>query len=418
MTRTLSFIGSTPPAAANPLPAELTPLPSSRLELGVISLDLEGEGVDRLERTMAEWTANRLQVLFDSMPAVRELALLKTCQRLELYFLGRGAATVEQLSRTMGSYRGDLSLNDEAVEHLFRVAAGLESLASGEREVAEQVGRARASIRSRHRRPILRSLFGAASTFARSNHRASNAPSVAAVAARAVLEHSGKPFPRILVVGTGGVGRQVAELLALESRLTLVYHRQPPEAAFLRELGARAVGAEQLREELGVTDVLVTAAKVAGRLLGPDDFCRRSAELPLLAIDLGMPRNIDPGVARLANLELINLEGLRRYVPRRPRPEPRRAGLPEAVALALRRLEQERRLDERDAQWREAERVRKEEVGELLHRIGPLPPDARRSLELMTLRIVRRLLDRSSGPSRRIPAESDVPGLGASRQPP
>src|SRR5579863_3217608 len=253
-----------------------------------------------------------LRLLLDGSTELEELALLRTCHRTELYLWAPSSWTATPLPGRVERFFASARrrTGDAAVRHLFRVAAGLESMAIGEREVREQVRAAGHRVVSRHARPVLGPLFRAA--VAAAEEAAPEVPpsrSIAAIAATRILEESARPFPRVLVIGTGVVGREIAERLAAFARVTLVYRSRPPEEAFLRETGARSAAWSALADELAVSDVVVTAVKTGRRTIGPETIEGRRT--PLLAIDLGVPRNVDPELGRQPGVRLIDLEALR-----------------------------------------------------------------------------------------------------------
>ncbi|MGI0151309.1 MAG: hypothetical protein ACREC5_05180, partial [Thermoplasmata archaeon] len=278
----------------------------------------------------------------------------------------------------------------EAVHHLFRVAAGRESLAIGEVEVREQVRAAQGSIRSRHPRPVLREVLeGAVDAAERIASSLPASRSIASVAAGRLLELVDRPQPVLLVVGSGLVGRQVAEALAPHARVTIVFHERPPEAEFLRATGARAVRLDHLAEELAGADGVVTAAKFGDRGLRTSDL---PSDRPMVLIDLGVPRNIDPGVRELPAVRLVDLEEL----------HARRSGVPEADDRDARVEELAGRFSDRFERrllepWigairRAAESARRVEFARAREFLGWLDPNQEIAVERLTQRLVARLL--------------------------
>jgi glutamyl-tRNA reductase len=280
------------------------------------------------------------------------------------------------------------------VHHIFRVAAGRESLAVGETEVARQVRAASRSVESRHPRPVLRELLEDAADFA-DTLASATPPSIAAVASARLRALLRQPLPRVLVVGSGVVGRQVVEGLASSALLTVVYHQRPPEASFLRAHGARAVPLERLGAELEATDAIVTAAKFGDRGLRASDL---PSDRPIVLVDLGMPRNIDPDVRSLPNIRLVDLEELHE----RPIRGTALASDDRLEVAAMRCAERlnvllfEPWIDEFR---RAAEEVRRSELATGRSYLGVLSADQEVAVDRLTRRLVARLL---LGPTERI----------------
>lgn len=362
------------------------------LELFGLEFSLDTASLDALDAVSRCLDHDRLEAWFPLLTETEEIALLTTCQRVELLLVVHAP---EEVDRWRELLPGDprswrLRSGREAVRHLFRVAAGWESLALGEREVRLQIRAAGRSTRSRHPRPILRELFDRAADAA--DEVAPSVPvssSIAAVAATRVLEQSGRSFPRVLVLGAGAVGRQVAELLAPSARVTLAYRRRPPDERFLRTTGARAVRVDTLPEELAVSDAVVTAAKSGDRCLGPGDLPK---DHPLLLVDLGVPRNIDPLVRGTPNVRLIDLEGLRSYASTARPFEPDDTALTALAERFADRLEALALEPWIGAVRRSAEEVRRSEVENARTFLGPLSAEQEIALERLTRRLVARLL--------------------------
>jgi glutamyl-tRNA reductase len=384
--------------------SEASPSEPTSLELIGFEFSLATASLDALDAVTRSLDRHHLEAWFSYLTETEETALLATCHRIELLLVARSPEVADRWRRLLpGDPRSwRLRSGRDVVRHLFRVAAGRESLAVGEREVRLQVRAAGRSAQSRHPRPILRELFQRAADAA--DEVAPSVPlscSIAAVAATRVLELVGRSFPRVLVLGAGAVARQVAELLATSARVTLVYRRHPPDERFLRSTGTRAVRIDTLSEELAVSDAVVTAAKSGDRCLGPDDL---PPNRPLLLVDLGMPRNIDPAVRGTPTVRLVDLGDLRSHALAAPRSE-----LDDAKLDAL----AERFSDRLDVlalePWiaavrRSAEEVRGSELSRAREFLGPLSPEQEVAVERLTRRLVARILLPSTERLRAIPA--------------
>ncbi|MFZ1023501.1 MAG: hypothetical protein WAN87_05145 [Thermoplasmata archaeon] len=362
------------------------------LSLYGFEFSLDTASLDALETVARSVTPAQLAAWFAQLDGTEEAALLSTCHRIELTLLVRSPEEVDRWRGELPGERESWTLREgrEAVHHLFRVASGRESLAVGEAEVRQQVRAAGRLIQSRHPRPVLQELFATAATAADEvGSPVTLAPSIAAIAATRLLELVDQPLPRVLVVGSGLVGRQVTERLAALAQVTVVFHERPPEEAFLLATAARSAPLDQLASELARCDAVVTAAKFGNRGLHASDLPR---DHPLLLVDLGMPRNIDPGVRALPNVRLIDLEELHG---RSGRPFSNDASDARVEQLADRfadRLESVFWEPWVDAFRRAAERIRRSELAVARPFLGSLNPDQENAVELLTLRLVARLL--------------------------
>jgi glutamyl-tRNA reductase len=387
-------------------PAErpaLTPPPRTPELLRLVAFErsLATGPLERLERSAEEWSDERAHAAFDLDPDLREVVALKTCHRLELYAVVATPAAVARVEGLLPRPRTGWRRWDgpSAARHLFRVAGGLESLAVGEREVQAQVRRAGGRVVSRLPNGGLRPLFeGAASSAAEVADRPETRGSIAKVGAARMLEEVGPPFPRIVVAGSGVVGRQVTEALAPSARVTILHRSQPPDEEFLRSTGARAAPLTRLAEELALADGLVTALKSAGRLVGVPELVHRDPGRPLVVVDLGLPRNVDPAVSVGRPVRRIDLEQLRSSA----RPVSANGAARQLDVAAERAFSAFRRaaFEPFVAElWREAERLRRSEIARSERYLESLQPEERASVDKLTERLVRQIL---AGPTERL----------------
>ncbi|HWE36468.1 MAG TPA: glutamyl-tRNA reductase [Isosphaeraceae bacterium] len=322
--------------------------------------------------------ARGLEALAGRFPGT-EFALLSTCNRVELYAAAESAppdadalawflarfhdVPVEGLRRHLVARR-----DAAAVEHLFRVAAGLESLVLGEGQILGQVRDAYRLAAGRGAvGPVLHQVFQRA---LRVGKRAraetglgrgrTSVASVAVDVARAVFDRLDDKA--VLVIGAGVMGELALQhLAALRPGALLLANRDPARARAVAERrGGRAVAFERLDDALVAADVVVSATAAAGPIVTADRYARlqraRGHRLALI-LDLAVPRDFGAGVGELDQVLLYNVDDLRAQAERNLRArhaEAERAGrivAAEAAACLA-------------ALWR------RREVGALLRRLG------------------------------------------------
>ena len=280
--------------------------------------------LDVLE-TVAVPQRERTELLALLAAVDREVVLLSTCSRTEVY---AGPATpLDDLLAVVARHRGCppalLAASAErrtgavAVEHLFRVTAGLESRITGEPEVCGQVRRAlRDARRAGTVHGVLTPAFCAAVRCAQrvrdvaglgTAHRSWGARAVD-VGMRAV-----RPVdrPRVLVVGAGRMATDVVEVLGRRGSSPVVVARDATAAR-------RLVGAERARPltSLGAAlcdaDLVVCTTSAAHDVVTVDDVRAACAgrPRPLVVLDLSVPRNVEPGVAHLPGVRLLGPQHL------------------------------------------------------------------------------------------------------------
>jgi glutamyl-tRNA reductase len=362
------------------------------LSLMGLEFSLDTASLDALEAVTRSLSKPRLREGFDQIPETEEVALLTTCHRVELVFLASSPGALDRWRERLPGDPGSWKPREgrEVVHHLFRVAAGRESLAVGEAEVRHQVRRAATSVESRHPRSVLRELLvGAAAAGDELCATVPPSRSIAAVAVARLLDLLPSAHPAVLVIGSGTIGRQVVEHLSPFARVTIAYHQKPPEDAFLAGTGARAVGLDRLGPELAESDAVVTAAKLGDHGVRVHDLPR---ERPIVLVDLGVPRNIDPAARSLTNVRLVDLEELHTLASRPAddaTEDVRLAELADRFSVRVERLLLEPWID---TLRRAAEEVRRSELSSARPFLGPLSPEQEVAIDRLTRRLVTRLL--------------------------
>jgi len=253
------------------------------------------------------------------------VAVLSTCQRVELYACWPGEPDLPALTAALASDRGvpepavsaaaTAYAGDAAARHLLRVATGMESFVLGETEVAGQVRAAAEASRRAGGDVALDRLLDAAVSAARRAHRctgvAATSRSVASAAVDAVA--GDLPGRRLLLVGAGQVAATVVDRgVALGARVT-VCNRTRRHADRFAAAGATVVDLAELPAELATADFAFLATAAPHPLVDADLLRgRRPAGGPRLTlVDLALPRNVHPSVREVPSVQLIDLADLR-----------------------------------------------------------------------------------------------------------
>jgi glutamyl-tRNA reductase len=263
---------------------------------------------------------------------VEEAVALCTCHRTELYLatldpaaarraalgaLGRLAATPEaELIGHVHVLRGA-----QVSRHLFAVAAGLESMVLGEAEIQGQVRRALERARAAGTAgPVAGRLFGdALSSGGRVRSRTAlghGGASVSSVAVELARDAAGSlAGRRVLVVGAGQSGALSARALADAGMEVVVASRHRSHAQDVAGSLGRAVSLAEVPDELERADVVFTATAAAVRTVEREVVARAMAARdgrPLVIVDLGMPRDVDPAAGELPGVTLLDLDDVDR----------------------------------------------------------------------------------------------------------
>jgi glutamyl-tRNA reductase len=329
-----------------------------------------------------------------------EAVCLSTCNRTEVYVAHeedaeeRALRPFEDAGLAGGAYR----LHDEAAAlHLFRVAAGLDSMVPGEGEILGQV---RVAYELGTTGPFLDRLFRQALHAGRKvrvQTAIAESPSSVSAAAAALAQQVFGDLDgrRIVLVGAGKASDLAARnLLSRGAEIALVANRSRERAAEIVErFGAEWLPLEQLGRALERADVVVSSTSAPDFVLRRGDVPPRHGR-PLLLVDLAVPRDLDPAIHELEDCYLYDIDDLEAVV---------------AETLAGRRQEAERAeriVAEEAERWREwqasldvvpaiaslrahAEEIRRAELDRVA---GRLSERERSAVESVTSRVVDKLL--------------------------
>jgi glutamyl-tRNA reductase len=317
---------------------------------------------------------------------------LSTCNRTEIYVVD-GDDPLPALELLAGQPLDGIAYrlhDDAAAMHLFRVAAGLDSLVPGEGEILGQVRDAYEAVEAG---PLLDRVFRQAlavgkrvrSETAIGESPASVSSAAAALAAQVFGDLKGR---RALLIGAGRIGElAAANLVSRGAEIAYVANRSPKEPRF----GGEAIGLDELPRALGDVDVVISATSAPEAVVRASDVPARRKR-PLFFIDIAVPRDLDPAIQQLDGCFLYDIDDLEAVV---------------AETLAGRRAEAARaeRLVAEEAErfrsWRasldvvptlaslraHAEEIRSSELAKVR-----VSDDERRTLESVTQQMLNKLL--------------------------
>ncbi|WP_099246209.1 glutamyl-tRNA reductase [Mycobacterium sp. shizuoka-1] len=276
-------------------------------------------------------------------PLVTEAMVLSTCNRVEVYavvdaFHGGLSAIGQVLAEHSGMSMGDLTkyayvrYSEAAVEHLFAVASGLDSAVIGEQQVLGQVRRAYATAENNKTvGRVLHDLAQRALSVGKRVHSETAIDAAGASVVSVALDIAGSRLTGLggrtaTVVGAGSMGGlSVAHLLRAGITHIDVVNRSLPRAERLAEniraqgATAQALTLDQLPIALAAADVVVSCTGAVRPVVSLADVhhalaSARRAETAaeLVLCDLGMPRDIDPAVAGLPGVSVIDMDRVQR----------------------------------------------------------------------------------------------------------
>jgi glutamyl-tRNA reductase len=362
---------------------------------------------------------------------LREVAVLSTCNRIEVYAVAErfhGAyADIRDFLCELGDLRADelhphlYSQNDEAAaRHLFEVAAGLDSAVLGESEILGQVRAAWQAAKDEGGvRSTLDLMFRHAVTVGKRARTETSigrgTSSISHAAVEMVTDRLGALVGRnVLVVGAGDMGVGVATALhkAGAGAIT-VCNRTPQRGSHLAgRVGGHAIGLDRIGAALAAADVVVACTASGESVVTRDDVAaNKRPDVPMLVVDIAVPRSVDRSVAGVDGVTLLDLDDLRDWA---DRGVALRAGeverVREMVSAEVERFATEitaRQAAPLVAQLHEsAERLRARELARFAGRLAQLDDEERETVDALTRAIVAKLLH---GPSVRLRHEAGTP---------
>ena len=352
---------------------------------------------------------------------LQEAMVVSTCNRVEIYGVARGWAQAGERSlRVLAERRGvapDALVHHgfvrgsrEAAEHIFRVAASLESMVVGEPQILGQVkdafdlARSHGTVGAILDRCLTSAFRGAKRVRSETAiaRGAASVPSVAVDLARSIFGELSDCAA--LLVGAGEMSQQSGANLrsAGISTITVVNRTAPRGEALAAELGGRYVPWEGLSEQLARADIVITSTGsqrpvIDRALLRPVMRARRGA--PIFLVDIAVPRDVDPDVLKIEEVFVYNIDDLQGIVDSNMRTravEAERASelligeidgfvgwqRSRSVGPVIQRLHAHARA------------VAEGELARLGGRFGEMTPSQRKAVESLAHGIVRKLLHR------------------------
>ena len=389
------------------------------MSIVVLGVNYHTSPVTLLEKVMIPVPAmsEALRVL-SSHSDIREVVVLSTCNRTEVYavaerFHGAHTDILEFLCETSGLSADVITphlysqFDDDAVVHLFEVAAGIDSAVLGETEIVGQVRDAwDFAMKQGTSRSTLNLLFRYAlesGKRARTETGISRSTASVAHAAVEMAEEilgtlSGK---RVLVVGAGEMGEGVAGALsrAGTESITVLNRTVARAEALAEKIGARVSEFESLETELVTADVVLACTGAGGVIIDHELMARvrHGVSTPLLVVDIALPRDVAASVAELPGVTLRDLDHLSDWAQRGIDKRASEVGqVREIIGEEVQRFlldQTQRQAAPLVAQLREVvESIRTAEMGRFESALSAMTPEQRELVESISHGIINKML--------------------------
>jgi glutamyl-tRNA reductase len=261
-----------------------------------------------------------------------EAVILSTCNRVELYVAtplepGRAFAELQHFLVTHHAYPDPVHdhlyklAEPESLQHLFKVASGLDSMVLGETEILGQLKQAYdLALKHKHTGGRLNKAFQRAFNVAKHIRTATNIQRGSISVASVAVELAEKIFAtlaghQVMVIGAGDTSEKTARaLVSRGAQGIIVTNRTLAHAETLAQtLGGRAIGFEQWPQEFAQIDIAISSTSAPHYVLDRaklEPLMKQRRNRPLLLIDIAVPRDIDPDVNQMDNVYLYNVDDL------------------------------------------------------------------------------------------------------------
>jgi glutamyl-tRNA reductase len=349
---------------------------------------------------------------------IREVVVLSTCNRTEVYavaerFHGAHDDILEFLCETSGLSADDITphlysqFDDDAVVHLFEVAAGIDSAVLGETEIVGQVRNAwDFAMKQGTSRSTLNLLFRYALESGKRARTETGISRSTASVAHAAVEMSEEILgtlngKRVLVVGAGEMGEGVAGALsrAGTESITVLNRTVSRAEALAAKIGARVSSFESLEIELVAADVVLACTGAGGVIIDHDlmSRVRKDVATPLLVVDIALPRDVAASVAELPGVILRDLDHLSDWAQRGIEKRESEVGqVREIIGEEVKRFlldQTQRQAAPLVAQLREVvESIRTAEMERFESALSAMTPEQRELVESISHGIINKML--------------------------
>lgn len=265
-----------------------------------------------------------------------ECVLISTCNRTELYLrLNEGNEDIDAVWSVLTEFKGAQELRRDqcaytlralsAVKHLLKLAAGIDSMVLGDVQILNQIKTAFALSQETHTTGIiLNRLFHSALHIGKRVRTETEIGDGAISVGYAAAELVSKIFQDLsqrtaLLIGAGETGELTAKHLRSQQLGELLIANRTRERAetLSRQLNGTVVEFEEANTRISNVDIIIASTGSSSYLLRKEDLYRamqHRGNRPLIVIDLGVPRNIDPAAQELHNVFLHDIDALDRIV--------------------------------------------------------------------------------------------------------
>jgi glutamyl-tRNA reductase len=351
-----------------------------------------------------------------AMPGVAECMIVSTCNRVELiamvdqpgvplsdFFSAHFAIDSATLGPHIYEHR-----DRAAVNHLFRVAASLDSMVVGEPQILGQVKDAYATARaagtvSAQLEHLLQSAFAAAKKARSETGIGASSVSIASVAVDLARKIFGSLQGRtVFLVGAGKMSELAARHLVQQGAGAILVSNRTAERAqrMAAEFDGRIIPFDQLHEAASEADIVISSTGAPHPIFRREHgqvFLHRRRNRPMFFIDIAVPRDVDPEMNKLDGIFVYDIDDLQQVAVAHMEERSREAfDAEQLIAAEVERFQQRQRTVNVApaivALQRRAEEMRMSEMERMHARLGTLTPEQTAAVETLTRGLVNKFL--------------------------
>ncbi|SDI93167.1 glutamyl-tRNA reductase [Frankineae bacterium MT45] len=296
----------------------------------VVGLSYQTAPVPVLEKTsVSADDAPKILGELQLAEAISEVLLLSTCNRIEVYAdVDRFHPAVAEITNVLARHAG-LSVTDlvdhlyvhfaeAAVEHVFSVAAGLDSMVVGESQILGQLRLAYANgTEAGTVRTVLHELVQQALRVGKRVHTDTGIDRAGASIVSVALENASRVLgplagKRALIIGAGSMGALAGATLSRVGVSDFVVANRSVEGGqrLAQSLGGSSVTLDHLGDVIATADLIISCTGATGLVVELEHFSTRDGR-PQVVLDLALPHDVDPQVATLPGVSYVDLDSLR-----------------------------------------------------------------------------------------------------------
>jgi glutamyl-tRNA reductase len=363
---------------------------------------------------------------------IDEVMVLATCNRTEFIFWASDPAEGANSVLRFLTHKFNLKLaewsnfyrlvDDTALLHLFRVATGLDSMVVGESEITGHILDSwelakKSGTTGRFLDAVLQKTFKAAKRARTETGISDGTSSLPHAAVTLSSEIFGQLTDKsVLLIGAGRIGESAAvDLKNAGAKLTILDRTFEKAQQLASKLGGRAAPVAELLPEISEADVIVSSTSSTKYILNRTDIdivLRSRQNLPIVIIDLAVPRDIEPTARNLAGLYLYDMDDLERMVQQNTSD---RQGAHEAAEKILiqelrgfrQRLVSEQVLPTIVALRHRLEEICGQELTALEDQFGPFTEDQQHALHSLASHITQRIAGTMARELKELPEQAE-----------